>query len=369
MKGIIKKLLREGLLTEIYGPFKDSTMVPDYEKLKNSKYDELPSYYQNMEAEVVYMSPKEYLEYCAKLQDTTYAEQLSIVNGPHGLSKVNKLIDLINNGVELNMPFLNFVKGYISQEGRHRAKAAMDLGYTKIPVLVIKPEEKENSQNLSSKVGIWEDLTKVDYGYLVSFDLSKTREQTLMLNCVSKNNDSYLLDSILDTTIYNRVYDEGLLSIVKKEPKNNFHTMYKINENDITEFIGELPDEYRKLIPIYTENLSDEEYEKRDNNIKELVNPLRDLLELFILEHNKDVLSQIFSYDSGKKIGYLFIGEDIHIEDEYSSGKDMLLNMQIYDGELDFYDYDSDDIYKMDSKFIEKNKELLPETLGGIKVR
>ena len=367
MKNIIKKLLRESLLKESYGPFKDSTMIPDYENLKNGNYDKLSSEYDNMEAEVVYMSPKEYLEYCAKIQDTSYEEQLNIVSGPYGSSKVDKLIELINSGVKLNMPYINTVKGYISQEGRHRAKAAMDLGYDKIPVLVIKPEGKENTQNLSSKIGVWDDLIKQNYGYLVRFDLNNIEEQTLLLNCVSKDNYLYLLDRILSSYLYPILYKEGLISIVKKESKE-FHTMHKLDRSNVFEFIHELPDEYRKLIPIYAYNLSDEEDEKRDNDIKELVGPLRDLTLLFILEHNKDELSQIFTYDSRDKSGYLFIDEDIHFDGEYSSGKDMLLDMQLYDY-LDFYKYNNNDIFKMDSEFIEKYKELLPETLGGVKVR
>jgi len=86
MKEVIKKLLRESLLNESYGPFKDSTMVPDYEKLKSGNYDELPSYYRDMLAEVVYMSPKEYLASCAELQGTSYEEQFNIVIGSYGLS-------------------------------------------------------------------------------------------------------------------------------------------------------------------------------------------------------------------------------------------------------------------------------------------
>ena len=109
MKSLIKKLLRENLLTESYGPFKDTTTIPDYENLKNGNYDDLPSYYRNMEAEVVYMSPKEYLASCAKIQGTSYEEQLNIVDKDS--SKVNKLIDLIDSGVKLNMPYLNFVNG------------------------------------------------------------------------------------------------------------------------------------------------------------------------------------------------------------------------------------------------------------------
>lgn len=366
MKNIIKQLLREGLINETYGPFKDSTMVPDYEKLKNGKYDELPSYYHNMEAVVVHMSPREYLESCAKLQETSYEEQFNIVNGPYGSSKVDKLIELINSGVKLNMPFLNFVKGQISQEGRHRAKAAMDLGYTKIPVLVI--ESKSSNQTLSSKVGVWEDLNKENYDYSVSFNLNDFKEQIKLLNCISKNFEKYLLDSILSFYQYRNLYKEGLISIVKKE-NEDFHTMNKISEYDVMEFIHKLPNEYQKLLYIDESNSSDEEYEAWENRRKEMVKPLMDLSMLFILEHNQYRLSEIFKYDYNTKIGYLLIDKDIHIDDDYSSGKDMLLNMQIYDDEIGFYSYDNDDIFKMDKEFIQKYKELLPETLGGVRVR
>lgn len=365
MKEVIKKLLRETLLKESYGPFKDSTMVPDYEKLKNGNYDELPSYYRDMHAEIVYMSPKEYLASCAKLQDTSYEEQFSIVNGPNGLLKVNNLIDLIDSGVKLNMPYLNFVNGYISQEGRHRAKAAMDLGYTKIPVLVIEPKERESNISLSGKIGIWKDLTKYNYGYMVSFNLNDFREQIKLLNCISRNFEEYLLDPILSFYQYRNLYKEGLISIVKKE-NENFHTMNKMSEYEVHDLIPELPDEYRKLLSIDYDN--DEETEEWDNKIIELTKPLMDLGMLFILEHNKDLLSEIFEYDNQTKIGYLLIDEDIDVYDDYSSAKDMLLNIKFYD-DIKFYSYENGDLDKMDKSFIEKHKELLPQTLGGVRVR
>ena len=367
MKEVIKKLLRETLLKESYGPFKDSTMVPDYEKLKNGNYDELPSYYRDMQAEIVYMSPKEYLASCAKLQDTSYEEQFNIVNGPYGLSKVNKLIDLINSGVKLNMPFLNFVKGYISQEGRHRAKAAMDLGYTKIPVLIIKDKEKESNISLSGKIGVWKDLTKNNYGYLVSFNLTDFKEQIKLLNCISRNFDEYFLEQILSFYQYRSLYKEGLISIVKKESKD-FHAMNKMGEYEVRDLIPELPEEYKKLLSIDYDNASDEEIEEWDNKIMELTNPLMDLGMLFILDHNKDLLSEIFEYDNQTKIGYLLINEDINVYDDYSSAKDMLLDIKIYD-DIKFYSHENGDLNKMDESFIEKYKELLPQTLGGVRVR
>ena len=333
-------------------------MIPDYEKLKNGSYDDLPSYYQDMEAQIVYMSPKEYLAACAKIQRTSYEEQLSIVNGPSGSSKVNKLIDLIDGGGKLNMPYLNFVNGYLSQEGRHRAKAAMDLGYAKIPVLVIKTKEKESNQKLSDKVGVWKDLIKNDYGYMVSFNLNNVKEQITMLNCISRDFDEYFLDKILDTYTFPSLYKEGLLSIVKEEDKD-YYPMTKLSEYEIRDFITELPDEYIKLLS------NDEGF---DNKIKELITPLMDLGMLFIMEHNKNQLSEIFEYDYKTKIGYLLINEDVDVDD-YPSTKDMLLKTKLYDNELNFYSYKNGDLDKMNKSFIQKYKELLPETLGGIKVR
>jgi hypothetical protein len=367
MKSLIKKLLRENLLTESYGPFKDTTTIPDYENLKNGNYDDLPSYYRNMEAEVVYMSPKEYLASCAKIQGTSYEEQLNIVDKDS--SKVNKLIDLIDSGVKLNMPYLNFVNGYLSQEGRHRAKAAMDLGYTKIPVLVIKSIEKENKQKLSDMVGVWKDLIKNNYGYKVGFNLNDTKEESIMLNCISKNYDEYFLDKILNTYRFDALYPKGLLSVINKKIID-YYPMDKLSENEVGEFITELPDEYEKLLSIDYDNASDEEYKEWNDRLKEMIIPLMNLGMLFIMEHNKDVLSQIFEYDYNTKIGYLFINQDVVINDDYSSAKDMLLNIKLYDNELNFYSCEKrSDLYKMDYSFIEKYKELLPEKLGGVKVR
>jgi hypothetical protein len=107
MKSYIKKLLRESLLNETESMFKSVTNIPDYDKLKDGKYNELPSKYSNMSARVVNMSPSDYFKYCAKIQGTTYEQQFSYLRKV----VVDKLIGLMDGGVKMDMPYLNFIKG------------------------------------------------------------------------------------------------------------------------------------------------------------------------------------------------------------------------------------------------------------------
>jgi hypothetical protein len=48
MKRYIKKLLRESLLNETESVFKSITNIPNFDKLKDGRYDELPPKYSNM---------------------------------------------------------------------------------------------------------------------------------------------------------------------------------------------------------------------------------------------------------------------------------------------------------------------------------
>ena len=346
MKFYIKKLLRESLLNETENVFKSVTNIPDYDKLKDGKYDELSSKYSNMSASVVNMSPEQYFKYCAQIQGTTYDQQFSYLRK----QVVDKLIGLMDDDVKMDMPYLNFVKGSTSQEGRHRVKAAMDLGIKSVPVLVIDSREREGGDNmLSSKIGVWDDLSFDGYNYNVSYNTKVWKDCDYLLSSIRRGYDVYLLDSIFDTYIYRRSYPD-LLSIVNKIDDGSM-SEYVMNGLDETLFLNYLPDEYKSRLNINWDDYTDEEYENYKKVLSEVKPKLDKLALLFILMHNDSEMSSVIKFDYLNDVASLVINSDISIDNDYSSGKEMLLDYQIYD-DLDLYSVEDDDFHKMSEKFI-----------------
>jgi len=349
MKGYIKKLLRESLLRESNGIFKGITNIPDYDKLMAGKYDELPPKYSNMVADVVNMSPEQYFKYCAQIQGTTYEQQFSYLRK----EVVDKIIGLMDNGVKMDMPYLNFVKGETSQEGRHRTKAAMDMGIKSIPVLIIdiRDDEGDSNNSLSSKVGVWDDLSIDKYdNYIVKYNLGELSDADSLLSAIRPDYDVYLLNVILDTYIYRKLYP-NLLSTINEI--GNGYTEYISRGMDVQQFIDKLPEVYMNKLNVDTDEMSDEEYSNYESLVSEVSNKLTRLAELYILEHNDSVISSIINYDYSTKIASLVIGDNITFDGDYNSAKSMLIKSQVFD-DLDLYSVEDSDYYNMSKEFIRK---------------
>ena len=354
MKHFIKKLLREELLRESEGAFKNKTGIHDYDNLMAGKTDNIAIDYKNMDFEVENMTPEDYLRRCAKQQGTTYEQQLSYIRK----DTVEKLKKFIDDGAQLYMPYINNVKGEVSQEGRHRAKAAMDMGIETIPVLVISPKgNSESGGTLSSKIGVWDDLSKGEFGsFYVSYDLNGGwKSQDVLLSSVNSGYDVYFLDDILSMYIYPTLYPNPL-SFVKRD---DFQSSIKFDVRNVVEFSDILPEKYDNLFRLYYDAETDEDEKRAEEEISKLIVPLQKLATLFILIHNADVFSDIFDYDSKTKTGKLTIDEDLSLENEYDSGKEMLSKMMIYD-DLGFYSFEGPEYgNNMDWKFVEKYIDLV----------
>jgi hypothetical protein len=344
LSGIIK----ESSLNEVNDVFKSITNIPDFDKLRDGKYDELPSKYSNMSAEVVNMSPEQYFKYCAQIQGTTYDQQFSYLRK----EVVDKLIGLMDGGVKMDMPYLNFVKGNTSQEGRHRAKAAMDLGIKSIPVLVIDSKERgegEGENTLSSKIGVWDDLSFDGYNYRVSYNTKSWKDCDSLLSSIRRGYDVYLLDDIFDTYVYRSSYP-NLLSVVNKIDGGSM-SEYVSNGLDETLFLEYLPDEYKSRLNIDWDNYTDEEYDNYKKVLSEIKPKLVKLALLFILMNNDSEMSSFINVDNSNDVASLVINRDINVDGDYNSGKEMLLDYQIYD-DLDLYSVEDSNFYKMGKKFI-----------------
>jgi hypothetical protein len=348
MKFYIKKLLRESLLNEIKNVFKGVTNIPDYDKLKDGKYDELPGKYSNMSARVVNMSPEQYFKYCAKIQGTTYEQQFSYLRKV----VVDKLIGLMDSGVKMDMPYLNFIKGEASQEGRHRAKAAMDLGINSIPVLVIDRREADEGggeNTLSSKVGVWDDLTVEGGDYYISYDIKNWSGSDSLLSSIRRGYDYYLLDSILSMYTHRKLHPD-LLSLVDDVDGGTL-SEYISNGLDVESFLNYLPDEYKSRLNIDWDNYTDEEYANYEKVLNLVKKKLVRLALLFIMMHNNDMISDIIKFDYSNGIASLVVDRDININGDYDSGKEMLMDSNVYD-DLDLYSVEGDEYNNMGEKFI-----------------
>ena len=338
-------IIRESSLNEVDDVFKSITNIPDFDKLRDGKYDELPPKYSNMSAEVVNMSPEQYFKYCAQIQGTTYDQQFSYLRK----EVVDKLIGLMDGGVKMDMPYLNFVKGETSQEGRHRTKAAMDLGIKRIPVLIIdNKEDEEGENNLSSKIGVWDDLSVDGNNYYVAYNINDWKGVDSLLSSIRPNYDVYLLNAIFDTYIYRRLHP-NLLSVVNDINSGAYYE-YVSNGLDETLFLNYLPDEYKSRLNIDWDDYTDDEYENYKKVLSEVKPKLVKLALLFILMNNEREISSVIKFDDSNGAS-LIIDRDINVDGDYSSGKEMLLDYQIYD-DLDLYSVEDDKFYKMGEKFI-----------------
>lgn len=83
---------------------------------------------------LVYISPKEYLENCAKFSSYKVSYEQYISSNAVSVDKYLKYASDMENGDKFPIPYYS-IDG--RQEGRHRALAAMKIGCTKIPVVKI----------------------------------------------------------------------------------------------------------------------------------------------------------------------------------------------------------------------------------------
>lgn len=131
-------------------PFKMSTTVPHYDDLLNGKDTDYYKLKFHEQANLVWMSPEEYLEGCAKIFNTSYDKQYSQGN----TKETNTYAKNMKDGNKFPLPYLNYVNS--GQEGRHRAVACMKLGISKIPVLVISEYDPYKELNCPDGVHISE---------------------------------------------------------------------------------------------------------------------------------------------------------------------------------------------------------------------
>ena len=182
----------------------------DYGYFKN----ELPPKYNGWEASLKMMSKEEYLQKCAKLQETSYIEQYGYIVP----EQVKNIENKMSQGIKYDIPYLNYVEK--SQEGRHRVVAASNLGQEKIPVLILTKEEEDFVQsNISTMIGKWNDLTEINGNYYCVFDKSHD-----LLSSIVPDYDYYFLDHLFNIEKSPSIYGSNPQEFILKTIKNKLYT-------------------------------------------------------------------------------------------------------------------------------------------------
>ena len=183
MKNInIKNIILEEITNTTYGNvcdiFLDKTNVPDYDDILNNN----KRVKENVIGKIIQMSPHEYIDRCAKLQNTSYNDQIKLINK----NKVSDIIKTIKSGEKLNLPYIDYDSS--NQEGRHRVMASLKLGCGLINVAIFlsknqedpyvsNNDSNENNLSLENMYGKSVDV-KVDDNndYYIEYDANKTKD-------------------------------------------------------------------------------------------------------------------------------------------------------------------------------------------------
>ena len=129
---LIRALLSEAKNCDV---FTDKTTAQDYDDILSQ---DPHRFLRTMIGSIVQMSPEEYFDRCAQLQDTTYKEQFSYLDK----HKVKNIANDMSGGEQYPLPYLNYNSK--QQEGRHRVAAAQLLGCKMVKIGVFyKPGFKD----------------------------------------------------------------------------------------------------------------------------------------------------------------------------------------------------------------------------------
>lgn len=107
-------------------------------KLNESTTSAIDNALKNGQAHVVEMSPKEYIERVNYQIFNKYTTAQNISGRSY--NTVNEYAEMMRQGVKFDTPYLDYDEE--GQEGIHRALAAIQNGYERIPVIVVPKKRK-----------------------------------------------------------------------------------------------------------------------------------------------------------------------------------------------------------------------------------
>lgn len=173
------------------GEHDDHNEFLDPEGLKNQQKN------KNRTGDIVYMSPSDYFDLCAEMfrqtsNPNSSVQSLKKQRGEWDKEDVDKYKQMMQNGVKFDMPYISFVDG--SQEGLHRMYCVGELyGWdTEVPVLVIKPYDKELEDEIVAIKCIddlkywmkkWDSECRADE---IAYNVAKDFNYELTEDCIEK---------------------------------------------------------------------------------------------------------------------------------------------------------------------------------------
>lgn len=224
--------------------FELKTHVSFYDDLLES---ESLQEYRNISANIIYITPREYFNKCADIFNSTVAKQIEQVK--NDTKVINMLVNLVNNGTKLYLPYLRYTVTNNEQEGRHRMYVVGNIfgwdvkqpcGFfttidTEKELTIIKNKEQSD---IADKIE--RELNKLSRGVFNSFD-EILDEIRWVINDMELNSD---VNARIDNNVIVVSYDEQ--DIIE----------YPLDEFEITE------DNY-----IIKDINIDDEYEDMINNM------------------------------------------------------------------------------------------------------
>lgn len=127
----------ENKIDDIKINWKKETGASDIDKQLSDKIlrgnETYKEYFRNekgLESRIVLMSPEEYITLSAEIHDVSIEKEINSATRDIVLT----LAHLMKEGREFYLPWISYATN--SQEGRHRALAAIQLGIKEIPVVI-----------------------------------------------------------------------------------------------------------------------------------------------------------------------------------------------------------------------------------------
>lgn len=178
----IRRIIKEQTACDV---FDSHTTARDYDDVLNDIGNRM---LKDVRGSVVRMTPEEYYDRCAQMQETSIEDQYRYTRS----SKVNDLYKLISSGEKLALPYLDYNSR--NQEGRHRVAAAKKFGCKIVDVAVFLrngqkdpyyegwDSEEERQYGLSDLLGRSKDVLKDQEGnpYVV-YDFRDFQQRSLFL--------------------------------------------------------------------------------------------------------------------------------------------------------------------------------------------
>lgn len=121
-----------------------------YDEFLNHRDHDYKKLAKGLQGEIVMMSPDDYIQSLAK--DIFHKSVDRVMRGVNH-ENVDKYADKMKNGTKFDMPILNIADE--TQEGRHRALAAAQLGVKQIPILVVTKYDPYKELKMPKSFNLW----------------------------------------------------------------------------------------------------------------------------------------------------------------------------------------------------------------------